>query len=110
MGYEAKKIPSAISSDMTGEKKVSVPKMDREYGGAKSMIGATPPKGATSSDTSGERKMKIQGGVGMGMADGIGLREASHMGMHDGRKGEMKGGTSEATCYEHKRYEHAQDK
>ena len=110
MGYEAKKIPSAISSDMSGEKKVGVPKMDREMGGAKSMTGATSPKGATSSDISGERKMKIQGGVGMGMADGIGMRESSHMGMHDGRKGEMKGGTREATCYEHKRYEHAQDK
>jgi hypothetical protein len=109
MGYEAKKIPSAISSDMTGEKKVGVSKVDREYGGAKSMTGATPPKGATSSDTSGERKMKIQGGVGMGKADGLGLREASHMGMHDGRKGEMKGGTSEATCYEHKRIAHVQD-
>jgi len=109
MGYEAKKIPSAISSDMTGEKKVGVSKVDREYGGVKSTTGATPPKGATSSDTSGERKMKIQGGVGMGKADGLGLREASHMGMHDGRKGEMKGGTSEATCYEHKRYAHSQD-
>ena len=38
MGYEAKKIPSAISSDMTGEKKVHVSKVDREYGGAKSML------------------------------------------------------------------------
>lgn len=110
MGYEAKKIPSAISSDMTGEKKVGVSKVDREYGGAKSMTGANPPKGATSSDTSGERKMKIQGGVGMGMADGIGLREASHMGKHDGRKGELKGGSSESTCYEHKRIAHVQDK
>jgi hypothetical protein len=109
MGYEAKKIPGAISSDMTGEKKVGVSKVDREYGGAKSMTGATPPKGATSSDTSGERKMKIQGGVGMGKADGLGLREASHMGHHDGRKGEMKGGSSESTCYEHKRIAHVQD-
>ena len=109
MGYEAKKIPSAISSDMTGEKKVHVSKVDREYGGAKSMTGATPPKGATASDTSGERKRPIEGGVGMGKMDGIGLREASHMGMHDGRKGEMKGGSSEKTVYEHKRYAHAQD-
>lgn len=109
MGYQAKKILSAISSDMTGEKKVSVPKMDREYGGAKSMTGATPPKGATSSDTSGERKRPIEGGVGMGKMDGIGLREAKHMGMHDGRLGEMKGGSSESTCYEHKRYAHDQD-
>ena len=109
MGYEAKKIPKAISSDLTGEKKVGVPKMDREYGGAKSSTGATTPKGATSSDTSGERKRPIEGGVGMGKMDGIGLREASHMGMHDGRKGEMKGGTSESNCYEHKRIAHVQD-
>jgi hypothetical protein len=110
MGYEMKKmIPKAISSDMTGEKKVHVPKMDREMGGAKSSTGATPPKGALSSDTSGERKRPIEGGVGMGKMDGIGLREASHMGMHDGRKGEMKGGSSESTCYEHKRMAHVQD-
>jgi len=109
MGYEAKKIPSAISSDMTGMKKVGVSKVDREMGGVPSTTGAKAPKGATSSDTSGERKRPIEGGVGMGKMDGIGLREASHMGMHDGRKGEMKGGSSEATCYEHKRMAHEQD-
>ena len=109
MGYEAKKIPKAISSDLTGEKKVGVPKMDREMGGAKSSTGVKTPKGATASDMSGERKRPIEGGVGMGKMDGIGLREASHMGMHDGRKGEMKGGTSEETCYEHKRIAHVQD-
>jgi hypothetical protein len=110
MGYEMKKmIPNAGKADMSGEKKVHVPKMDREMGGAKSSTGATPPKGATASDMSGERKRPIEGGVGMGKMDGIGLREASHMGMHDGRKGEMKGGSSEATCYEHKRMAHVQD-
>lgn len=83
--------------------------MDREMGGAKSSTGATPPKAATSSDTSGERKRPIEGGVGMGKMDGIGLREASHMGHHDGRMGEMKGGTSEKTVYEHKRIAHVQD-
>ena len=103
MGYEAKKIPSAISSDMTGEKKVSVPKMDREYGGAKSSTGATPPKGATSSDTSGERKRPIEGGVGMGKMDGIGMRESKHMGYHDGRLGECKGHMGEKVVYDHKR-------
>jgi hypothetical protein len=108
MGYEAKKmIPNATSSDMTGEKKVSVPKMDRTVG-TKSMTGATPPKGATSSDGSGERKRPIQGGVAMGMMDG-GSRDAKHMGMHDGRMGEMKGGSSEASCYDHKRMSHVQD-
>jgi len=108
MGYQAKNIPNATSSDMTGEKKVSVPKMDRTVG-TKSMTGATPPKGATSSDSSGERKRPIEGGVGMGKMDGIGSRDAKHMGMHDGRMGEMKGGSSEANCYDHKRMSHVQD-
>ena len=109
MGYQAKKIPSAISSDMTGEKKVHVSKVDREYGGVKSTTGATPPKGATASDTSGERKRPIEGGVGMGKADGIGERDGSHMGKNDGLLGEMKGGSSESTVYEHKRVPHVQD-
>jgi hypothetical protein len=73
------------------------------------MTGEKVPAGALSSDTTGERKMAIKGGVGMGKADGLGLRMASHAGKIDGRLGEMKGGSSEATCYEHKRYEHAQD-
>jgi hypothetical protein len=107
MGYQAKKLPNATSSDMTGEKKVGVPKMDSQVG-IKSMTGATPPKGATSSDSSGERKRPMQGGVGMGMMDG-GSRDAKHMGMHDGRMGEMKGGSSEASCYDHKRMSHVQD-
>ena len=68
------------------------------------------PKGVLSSDTSGERKMPLKGGVGMGKADGLGMRMASHAGMHDGRLGEMKGGSSEKECYSHERYEHAQDK
>ena len=109
MGYQAKKIPSAISSDMTGEKKVHVSKVDREYGGVKSTTGATPPKGATASDTSGERKRPIEGGVGMGKMDGLGLREASHMGHHDGRMGEMKGHHGEKVIYDHKRIAHHQD-
>lgn len=107
MGYQAKKLPNATSSDMTGQKNVSVPKMDREVA-TKSMTGATPPKGALSSDTAGERKRPIQGGVGMGMMDG-GSRDAKHMGMHDGRMGEMKGGSSESNCYDHKRMSHVQD-
>ena len=45
----------------------------------------------------------------MGKADGLGLREAAHMGHHDGRLGEMKGGSSESTVYEHKRVPHVQD-
>ena len=37
--------------------------------GVPSTTGATPPKGATSSDTSGERMGKIVGGVAMGKED-----------------------------------------
>ena len=111
MGYYGKeKLPKgAKDGDVTGEKKVGVSKVDREYGGVPSTTGAKAPKGATSSDTSGERKAKIEGGVGMGKADGLGLREAAHMGKHDGRLGEMKGSSSEATCYDHKRVAHVQD-
>lgn len=67
------------------------------------------PKGALSSDTTGERKMAIKGGVGMGKADGLGLREASHAGKFDGRLGELKGGAREHIAYDHKRIEHEQD-
>ena len=111
MGYYGKeKLPKgAKDGDVTGEKKVSVSKVDREYGGVPSTTGAKAPKGATSSDTSGEIKRPIAGGVGMGKADGIGERDGSHMGKHDGRLGEMKGGSSESTVYEHKRVPHVQD-
>ena len=68
------------------------------------------PKGALSSDTSGERKMPVKGGVGMGKADGIGMRDASHMGKIDGRLGEMNTGSREHVAYEHSRMDHAQDK
>ena len=68
------------------------------------------PKGALSSDTSGERKMPIKGGVAMGKADGIGMREASHAGKIDGRCGEMNTGSREHVAYEHSRMDHMQDK
>ena len=111
MGYYHKEMEpkKATASDRTGEKRVHVSKVDKEYGGVPSTIGAKAPKGATSSDTSGERKMPIAGGVGMGMADGIGLREESHMGHHDGRLGEMKGHMGEKTIYEHERHPHDQN-
>lgn len=105
MGYYNKEVEpkGAKSSDSTGEKRVSVSKVDREGMGVPSRTGATPPKGALSSDTSGERKAPITGGVGMGKMDGIGGRESSHMGKYDGRLGEMNTGTKEAVVYEHKR-------
>jgi len=68
------------------------------------------PKGVLASDTSGERKAPLKGGVAMGKADGLGLREASHAGKNDGLLGELKGGAREHECYSHKRVEHEQDK
>lgn len=111
MGYYGmeKEPKGAKSSDSTGEKKVKVSKVDREEGGVPSTTGAKAPKAAMSSDTSGERKAPLAGGVGMGKADGMGLREASHMGHHDGRLGEMKGHHGEKVIYDHKRVEHEQD-
>jgi hypothetical protein len=53
--------------------------------------------------------MPIAGGVGMGKMDGIGMREKSHMGHHDGRKGEMNTGSKEHVAYEHSRIDHVQD-
>ena len=105
MGYpKMEKLPKgATSSDMSGMKKVHVSKVDKEGSGVPSTTGATPPKGALSSDTSGEKRRPIEGGVGMGKMDGIGMRESSHMGKHDGRMGEMKGEVSEKSCYDHKR-------
>lgn len=46
-------------------------KMDSTKG-VKSVTGATPPKGATSSDASGERMEKMRGGVAQGKEDKIG--------------------------------------
>ena len=103
------KLPNATSSDKTGMKKVGVSKVDAEkfHSGAS---GEKIPKAALSSDTTGERRAPIAGGVGMGKADGLGLREASHMGKNDGRMGEMKGHMGEKVVYEHMREAHEQDK
>ena len=111
MGYYHKETePKGVkSSDMTGQKRVGASKVDKEYGGEPSTTGAKPPKGATASDISGERKAPVAGGVGMGKADGLGLRDESHMGHHDGRLGEMNGHMGEKTVYEHERYPHDQD-
>jgi len=45
----------------------------------------------------------------MGKADGIGERDAGHMGHHDGKLGELNTGSREHVVYEHKRYDHDQD-
>jgi hypothetical protein len=104
MGYYDKEVEpkGAKASDKSGEKKEGVSKVDSTKG-VPSVTGAKSPKGADSSDRSGERKAAIAGGVGMGMADGIGERESSHMGRNDGRLGEMKGKVTEKVVYNHKR-------
>ncbi len=97
------------ASDRSGEKMGSE-KGPNSTKGTPSMTGVKAPAGATSSDTTGERKAaKLVGGVAIGKADGIGSRDASHMGKVDGMLGEMKGGSSESVCYDHKRTAHEQD-
>jgi len=76
----------------------------------KGQTGEKLPKGATASDTSGERKQKLVGGVAMGKADALGLRPMSHAGKFDGKLGELKGGSKEHDCYSHERIAHDQDK
>jgi hypothetical protein len=111
MGYpNMEKLPKgATASDRTGEKKVGASMVDKEVfrPGAS---GEKIPHKALSSDTTGERKMPIAGGVGMGKADGIGMRDKSHMGKVDGRCGEMNTGSKEHVAYEHSRMDHVQDK
>ena len=51
---------------------------------AKSSTGATPPKGATSSDRSGERMEKMRGGVAQGMEDKTGADKQFNTGRTDG--------------------------
>ena len=108
-GESGEKMPKGVvSSDKTGMKK-GLESGPNSTKGTKGASGESIPKGATSSDTSGERKAKLVGGVAMGMADGIGLRNSSHMGKNDGLLGEMKGGTTEKVVYDHKRIAHEQD-
>ena len=59
--------------------------------GVPSTTGATAPQGATSSDTSGERKGKIVGGVAMGMEDMTGADK------------QFNTGRTAGICYEHTR-------
>jgi hypothetical protein len=51
---------------------------------AKSTTGATPPKGAASSDKSGERMGKIVGGVGQGKEDKTGADKLFNTGRTEG--------------------------
>lgn len=81
--------------------------------GERGETGEKEPKGATASDTSGERKGAIKGGVGIGKADKTGSQEngvgRGSFGAHDGRLGEFKGGNKgESVVYTHKRLDHPQ--
>ena len=68
------------------------------------------PKGADASDTSGERKVKLVGGVSMGKMDSMGSRPLSHAGNFEGKLGELNDGNmGERECYSHKRVGHDQD-
>jgi len=70
-------------------------KMDSNKG-VKSMTGATPPKGADMSDSTGERRGKIVGGVGMGKEDMTGMDK------------EFNTGKTAGICYTHTRNSYGQ--
>lgn len=59
--------------------------------GVPSTTGATPPKGATSSDKTGERMEKMRGGVAMGKQDAMGSDK------------DFNTGKTSGVCYTHKR-------
>jgi len=63
--------------------------------GVKSVTGATPPKGAASSDYSGERMGKRVGGVAMGKEDQIGADKLFNTGRTPG------------ICYTHTRSDYS---
>lgn len=68
-------------------------KMDSTKG-VKSVTGATPPKGASSSDTRSERHEGMRGGVAMGKEDKTGKNELFNT------------GRTEGVCYSHSRSEY----
>ena len=59
--------------------------------GVPSTTGATAPKGATSSDKTGERMEKMRGGVAMGKQDAMGSDK------------DFNTGKTAGVCYSHKR-------
>jgi hypothetical protein len=71
--------------------------------GEKGETGEREPKGATASDTSGERKMAMKNGVGMGEKDATGR---SGDGKHEGHVGQFNTGRGSST--EHF-YKHGKD-
>ncbi len=97
-GETGERSPKGVTaSDRTGQK---------SSGGAEksypSQTGAKAPGGVKASDGGGERRASMTGGVGMGQADSMTGRDASHMGKNDGRTGELKEGRhSEGHFYKH---------
>ena len=64
--------------------------------GVPSTTGATAPKGATSADTSGERKGKLVNGVAMGKED------------MTGKDNQFNTGRTNGVCYTHTRSDYQQ--
>ena len=80
------------------------PGMDK---GLKGETGEKIPSGSRSSDTKGERKVGLTGGVGMGVKDGIPGRDGSHHGKFDGQVGEYNDGRMDGEhCYRHTKEEY----
>jgi hypothetical protein len=72
--------------------------------GTRHESGEREPKGAKASDHTGEKRERIVAGVGMGKADRMPLRDAGHIGKHEGLVGEHnEGRQTSGTCYDHKR-------
>jgi hypothetical protein len=98
------------ASDRKGERHDRVPKEDKERTSVKakehSSKGETGERipDAAKRDSTGERHEGLNGGVGMGMKDGLGKRPSEHMGKADGRLGEFNTGRSESKAYEHKKH------
>ena len=80
--------------------KMKQPKTDY---GTRGETGEREPKGAKSSDSGGERRERLVAGVGMGKADRMPGRDASHIGKHEGDVGEVNEGRKEGCCYHHTR-------
>ena len=101
-GESGEKEPKGAAAADRGQKKVSVPIADREKG-QEGYTREREPAGAKGKDSTGERREKIEGGVGQGKADALTGRKASHAGAHDGRTGEMNSGKQEGVIYRHQR-------
>jgi hypothetical protein len=72
--------------------------------GEKGESGEKFPAGVKASDSSGESKVRLVGGVAQGGADKLVGRDASHVGKVDAKVGEHKGGRmGEGHFYKHEK-------